>query len=337
MNYEITMNDLRAANPVAHELLTNLMMAQEPSGRFKYMEAATEALNDPRGSLIQKLYLDIVRKSDMDYSDINASKGILTRYKYYDKMTGAIDSIKEVAATLTVNIDNTPAYQTYVRMHDIIIAEGKNFEMGYKFNIEFLQIVYQTLVLTLNELINVMICDVANAIKGPTVATFRPGNGTKAYERHSAMIVQQANAFIKSYERGEWAALIKTFKGNKEAFVGTALVVTGIAVAGVIAALGVIRLLIYYFWHTKTRLSDYAKDQADILRMQMMMDNDKTGEDKRQKLLIFLESKADMIESRIKKNEADATKKQEDSARSDFNQGAIKAPLNSDTDDFELV
>lgn len=333
----ITRNDLMSISPEVYSMATEMMQAQPSNERLHYMDAVMEAINDTRGSLIQKLYMDIVRKSDTNYADIDASHGILIKYKHYDKMMGAVDAIKEVAQVLSMNVENSPAHQTFIRLHEIMVSEAKNFEMGYKFNIDFLKITYNVLVLTLNELIDVMICDLAETIKGPTVSNWKPGNGTKKYQRHSAMIVNQANAFIRSYEKGEWAAVVKTFKGNKEAFLGTALTVTGIAVVSVIAALGVIRLLIYYFWHTKTKLADYAKDQADVLKTQMEMEKGAPGEKERAKMLAFLESKAQLIKARVAKNEADATKNQTASNREDFNKDALQGSSSGSDEDFELI
>lgn len=313
-----------------------LMQDQPPRDRMGYKEIALEASLSPAGKskLIQKLYTDIISKSNIDYGKIPDSRGNITKYVYYDPMYKSIETLNQLFGDKTV-------YELELtnKLHDFIITCRSDFEFGYKFDVEIIKITYNLLVLSLHEMINVCIVEYTNYLKDVKNIDFQ--FNTK--QKKNRLIVKYVKDTIKSYEKGEWTKLMMQFKKDSSNLLGLSGVigiVTGTTtlsggVLVVIALLGLlfaIRGLIYIFFNTSYRVNDYIKTEAELLKWNIEMDNNTSDSalEKQKKFLGKLEETSDFIETRILKTEAKAKKELAESNKQIYSKDELSTVSSSD-------
>lgn len=318
----------------------NWRLLQEPRDRINYLDVVTEAMEGTgtRGQLIQKLYNDCLKKATFDYGKIGNSKGNVTKYEHYDKLMATRDCLVELTSGSVVD-----TLQAFDKLHNILIESRADFEMGYKFNIEFIQLTYKTLVLSLHQLIDMSISEVTDYLRDALQMQLSGGKPVVRTQLNS-IVITNVNAFIKSYEKGEWAKLMSGFKRDKQGFMGAVVagVIAGgpatvaLAIGGIlIGILLMIRGLIYFYYNSKTRLRDYAESEAAILKKHIELEADKNSSavDKQKKMLDFLEGLRDLSNGRNRKSEEAA---QKDLANANREMSSPTA-LTTVSDDFELL
>lgn len=309
-------------------------LAQDPKDRLHYLDNAIEATVNPntRGKLVQKLYTDTLKKASFDYGKIGASRGSLGKYVHYEKLMTSYDCLMALS-------EGKPSASlvAFKQLHDILMEARTDFEMGYKFNIELIQLTYKTLVLSMHQLLDGAICETVDVLRETVqIETYRGQRPS-----HTDIVLSNVNAFIKAYNNGEWNKMIGAFKTNKQALIGeivtavtTSPVGIPLAVVGsIIAVLLAIRGLIYFYYNSKTRLRDYASNEAELLRINMEMErSDEPGIEKRKKFLEQLERLAGISRANSQTAEV-ATKKDLDEANKTlYNPGSF-----TDDSDFELI
>lgn len=313
--------------------LYELRAAQEPRDRLHYLEAATEAITNPasRGTFINRLYTDIVKKSDFDYGKIGNSKGNLTRYEHYSKVYGAYECL------CGVQVNKTPKSLTLFKsLHDILISARPDFEMGYKFNIEFIQLTYKNLVLALHQLIDIATCEVTDYLR----SSIELSGAVPKTSPYGTIVISSVKSFISLYNDGEWTKIINSFKKDRNALIGTIIATSAVAIGGIIGILVAIRGIIYLHYSTKTKLQDYAKGEAEILRFMIEQDAAKntaaSAMDKNKALLDFLERRADIRRPKLIAGDNNAEKEIERANQDNYNKKSIDN-LNDPIDDGEFT
>lgn len=185
------------------ESFCEMRSAQPPKDRLHYFDVVLEGSVETNAVLLQKLYNDIISRSNVDYGQIPDSHGVLTRYKEYDLMVQSMDKINKLfegAPTSEVTLMN--------KLHDMIITCKKDYEFGYKFNVEIVKISYCTAVLTLYELINICILEYTSKLR------VKSGIGFKfnRIPKKDILVIRGATSLLKSYESGQWTKMMNEFK-----------------------------------------------------------------------------------------------------------------------------
>lgn len=300
-------NEIKA-NTIVMEGISSLCIDQDSCDRLHYKDIAIESItNTPgKGRLVQQLYADIIAKSNIDFGDIPASKGDLTRCKNYDLAASSVDTINKLfeGSTLPNEIKSLNEF------HELLIALRGDFEFGFKFDVEIIKLSYNVLVMSFYEMIDICILAYANYLKEVKNVDFK----FKTAKGKDAMVLVYVNSFIQSYKKGEWGAIMKQFKGNSSNLLGNILsqaqsgiplgstnptspginislpnpsgVVNALGTAGnwvagkigtpagkvatwVVAAVAIfliIRSLIYFFITKSAKVSNWAKTQTEFLK-----------------------------------------------------------------------
>ena len=309
------------------EGLTSLFNDQLPSNKYKYMEIAKESVLNPEGKskMIQKLYADIISKSNIDYGKIPLSKGNLAGYEYYENLSQTLSILNSL-----LEGKNVEELVLTNKLHDLIITCRADYEMGFKFDIEFIKLTYNTLVMTLYDMINLCIVAYVDYLKEVKQVEFH----FKTFKRSDRMVIKAAKDFIKSYEKGEWTRIIAYFKKNSSNFVGSLLTIATIPspvaigggiILGVIALLFSIRTLIYLYYSSAMKINQYIKVQSEFLKVSI--DNttgDSNSLDKQKRLLENLNSITSLIETKILKTEKDASNEIKESNSTKFTPQELK-------------
>ena len=324
------------------EGLTVLYNDQLPQNKYKYMEVAREATLNPvgRSKMIQKLYADIISKSNIDYGKIPLSKGNLTAYEYYDNITQSLDTLNSL-----LEGHNVEELTLLNNLHNMIVSCRGDFEFGFRFDIEFIKLTYNTMVMTIHEMINLCIVSYVDYLKEVKQVDYK----FKTLKRSDRAVVKSTRDFMKSYEKGEWTKLMLHFKKNSSNFIGTLLaatasmsIPTGVAatggvILGVVALLFSIRTLIYLYYSSAMKMNQYLKIQPEFLKVSIenASDSNLTSLEKQKRMLSNLESISNLIETKVLKTEKDASKEMKESNATNFTPQELKDT--TDTVGIELL
>lgn len=193
-------------SPELQEFVQTLTLSQEPKDRYKYKKIATEAIigNGPnKGKLVELLYRDVLSKQDLDFGEIPDSKGNITKFKYYENIERCIESLSKLLDPAKVK-----ELQLTIDLRNMIVAERENFEYGFKFNIDLIEVTYNTLVMTLMELINICIYAYVDYLKDVKNIDF----DFKVFKKNSLVVIKAASQVVNSYKKGDWGKMMLQFK-----------------------------------------------------------------------------------------------------------------------------
>jgi hypothetical protein len=326
-------------NDLAMESFVDIRNDQPVRDRLHYFDVVLESTDSNKGTLIQKLYVDIISKSNIDFGKIPDSRGDLTKYEFYKEITSSIDALNQL--TDSAKSDDLTMLN---KLYDMIITLRSDYEFGYKFDIEFIKLTYNIAVMSLFEMVNVCIMEYANYLRDVKGIQF----DFKKMRKKDIIIVRGVKSILKSYENGEWAKLMSQFKKDpKNAFgltdilaiankipgmdlqrdasgaisgsLGTGMTV-GLAIAGVIAVLLALRLLIYFFYSSAAKIDNYVSVQREFLVIALAKDTsgDAKSIKKQENMLHKLEGISNFIQNKIFKSDNDTAKALSDSNKDNF-------------------
>ena len=328
------------SDEVVLESFTNMRMAQPLRDRAKYFDVVLEGTQESNADIIQKLYTDIISKSNIDFGSIPDSHGNLVKYKEYPIMQQSMDRLNVLfkgKASDELKLMN--------EIHDMIINCKKDYEMGFTYDIEMIKLIYNVCVMTLYELINVCILSYTKQMRKNAGITFEIGK----MKKKDVIVLKNAQSLLKSYKSGQWGKMISELKKNKnmldikapanEAIFGTAVAfVTAhiplmIVLAIVFIFIG-IRGLVYYFYAGSIKVKDYVDTQKEFvnatLNNEKMEGVDAKVINKRTKLLEKFDSITSFIEGKIFRTNKKATEELAKSNAENFhkpNFGQSSEPL----------
>jgi hypothetical protein len=360
-------NLTRYMNEPVMESFYDMRNAQEPKDRLHYFDVVMEGSVESNAILLQKLYTDIISRSNIDFGSIPDSQGALIKYKEYKLMAQSMEQ-------LNLLYEGTPSEDLTImnKLHDMIIACRKDYELGYKFDIEILKISYCTAVMTLFEMINVCILLYTRSLRDAKGIDF----DFKKVKKKDVLVIRGAKSLVKSYETGQWNTLMNEFKKDpmkysnsiateagifsddakkfianaanklgmfgpdgapakldlKEAFKHIPLPLKVIGIA--IAAFMTIRTLIFVFFNSAVKLKDWLRVQKDFIeattRTEMNDGNvSQNVIEKRTKLAQKLEGIANFIEVRILKTDTDAKKDMMSTNKENYNKSEFTNTANA--------
>lgn len=309
-------------DPAVFESFIEMRTAQPPRDRTHYFDAVLEGTQESNADLIQKLYTDIISKSNIDFGSIPDSKGNLVRYKEYPLMQQSMDRINQLfrgKASDELKLMN--------QVHDMIINCKKDYEMGFTYDIEMIKITYNVSVLTLYELINICILSYTKEMRKNAGIKFDLGK----MKKEDNIVLKNAKSLLRSYQSGQWAKIMTQVKKDRsilqtkipatEAGGATAAVASTfgsmvssvvsfgaahlplVVAASLVLVFFGIRKLIYFFYAGSAKVKDYVDIQKEFVNA--TMNNEKLeGIDekvigKRNKLLDKLDHITRFIEGKI--------------------------------------
>lgn len=219
-------------------------------------------------NLTSKLYDKIVSKcDDIDYGEIPATKGDITKLSKYNDMKETISIMHDILKEY--NQDTGPVDELSVALSNVE-ARKDLFERAYRYNSELPIAMYCNVVLGIITGISYMIATSIEFIKDPGTESFRIALDKMSYAKtKDHMIYSTLKSFNKTCANKDFdRAMEAVLKASTKNFTGS-VVLGGIAIGilGVILVLiPVLRELIFLFYYTRMRISDFFDIQADLLQ-----------------------------------------------------------------------
>ena len=274
-------------------------------------------------ALTSKLYDNIITKvDDIDYGDIPMSKGDITKLANYEKLRECIELLRGILVEFKQ--DTAPV--------DIIAEALANIETrkdlfgrAYKLDVELPIMMYNNTVLTLIDSVSYMIATSIEFMKTPNRDSFQITLDKVAYAKtkHN-MLYSNLKKFNKSCKSGDFDKAmehvlqnrVKRLSESAAAVVG-AFAVIGSAILLILNIIPILREMVFFFYYTRMRVSDFFDIQADLLQMNAYnVENNSTKDDEQKERIVSKQLKivelfrkmANKISINSKKAEVDATK-----------------------------
>lgn len=212
--------------------------------------------------MISNLYKSAIEKSYIDFDDIPDSKGDITKYKGYNTMMETISTIETLASKNNVKIAEIEVIRTAISN---LIAYKNLYMNGFSLRKSFVELQYNAIVMACVESTSSLIASYMDYLKRVDVIEFKIVKTKTNSGSHCIDILKQYNDSVKS---GDYQKLLTGIVNNKEAFVGMETITLGVVIAG--AALSIVPLLrelIFYFYYTRMKASEYLKLQAMMLEL----------------------------------------------------------------------
>ncbi|MDD3172198.1 MAG: hypothetical protein PHF63_00790 [Herbinix sp.] len=212
-------------------------------------------------AMMKTLYDSILKKSRIDFENIPNSKGDITAYSGYGPMMSTLDIIKRLLSVSSVSSSEIMEVENCI----INLKNMKPvFERGFKMNNSFVQLLYCSMVASCIESTSLLSSAYIDFVKFPINGSFKL---KIAKENFSYVAFDSIKQFNKSVASG---SMTKALKASdimvKESFIA----VGGITAAVIIAVLSVIpvlRELIFYFFYSKMKISEYLDYQKNLIEL----------------------------------------------------------------------
>lgn len=208
------LNRNSAAYTMCMENYRLMSLDQPREDRLHYQQYAMEATvksAKTSGYMLSKLYRSIIGRSGLNFGKVPESKGDITKYMRYELICDCLDTLDRMLKQYQVE-----ELQLAHRLFDTLVILRKDFEYGYKTGNEFLKTTYCTMVFALHQIINICI-----VIYTDHLVANREGTPYKStLDSQNLIVVKNIKDFIKMYESGEWAYIMKGITRDSRELIG---------------------------------------------------------------------------------------------------------------------
>ena len=231
-------------------------------------------------ALTSKLYDSIVNKvNEIDFGDIPNTKGDITKLPNYEKIRECISIIRDI---LVEYKEDTAPVDEVSNALSHISTRKEMFERAFRTDAELPIITYNSIVLAIVNSVSYMIATSIEFIKTPNQDTFKIVLDKVGYARSKhSLLYNNLKRFNKCCESSEFDKAMEHViqqridnKAMREGAISTTVAgVLGasavtIAIVAIIAnIIPILRELVFFFYYTRMRVSDFFDIQADLLQM----------------------------------------------------------------------
>jgi hypothetical protein len=216
-------------------------------------------------SLINKLYNVTLQKAHVDFEDIPNSKGDISKYSGYKSILETLDIIKGLAKSSNVKINEVDIIEDAVNN---IVVHRDLFFKGFKLEKDFVILLYNSLVAACVEATSLLISSYIDFIKRPDKVEF---NLIKLSMGPNALTLDNLASFNASVKSGDFSKVLNyVITTGKQNFLGPDII-AALVIGGLVLIIPILRELIFYFYYTRMKLSDYMKQQSMLLELNKNM------------------------------------------------------------------
>jgi len=241
-------------------LLENARTFSDRNKITALMENEVQSVNN---AMVSNFYKSALEKAHVDFEDIPNSKGDITRYSGYQSMAETLDLIEQIADKNNVKIAEIEVIKDAIKN---IATYRESFEKGFRLEKEFIILQYNTLVYACVEATSIMISSYVDFVKRPDRNEFTI---VRDHIHGSHTSVQNLEKFNLAVKQGEFSKVLNaviTTGGDNLVGIDD-LVVPTLIMGGVLILVPLIRELIFGFYYSRMRVSDYLAHQATLLEI----------------------------------------------------------------------
>ena len=227
--------------------------------------------NQVLSGITNKLYNNIIDKvDDIDFGTIPNSKGDITKIENFDKLMECLILLRQIMNEYKQDTrKNLDVIDTAI---ENVVSRKELFMKSFQMNLELPMVLYSTIVLSIVSSVSFMISSCIEFIKSPNQDTFDVEIDKVALNKtKDNLLFSNLAKFNEACRKGQVDSSIEYIIKNKiKNFTGYEIgfVLGGIAIVGILLnIIPIMRELIFFFYHTRVRISDYFDIQADLLQM----------------------------------------------------------------------
>ena len=241
-----------------------VMEASTPDDKTYMKSMNKEDIHQINGTLIQGLYSTILERKHCDFGDIPDSKGDITKCNYYKSTMECLDILGEL---MTKNGIPTTDVDIVKEAVNNIIRFKETFSLAFQLKQEYLILFYNTIVMAVVDATSMIIAEYMNYLVGPEQSKYDSvkSKNDKSRGRISLDNLQRFNNEVRVGHFGDTADYL--LKAQRNNFIGTEVVIAGAIIMAIISVIPITRELIYFYYKSRVRLSDYLDMQADFLEL----------------------------------------------------------------------
>lgn len=214
------------------------------------------------GQAIQNLYELTIERSNINFGDIPDSAGDIEKCKYYANTKQCLQVIEELYQKNHI-VDET--LNTVKKAISNMLQFRPQFTLGFRLKHDYVMLTYNSLVMAIIDTTSLLINSYTNYIVSAD-PQYRLNNASD--KERGNITTKSLIAFNQACENGVMAQSLKYMLDTKtDQFLDTGVVVTGVIIAGLLSIVPIMRELIYFYYHSRVKISDYLKVQADFLEM----------------------------------------------------------------------
>lgn len=221
-------------------------------------------------ALTSKLYESIIDKvDDIDFGEIPKSKGDITKISNFDKVINCIQIIKNIIIKYKQKPDQVIIIETAIAN---VKTRKELFERCFRYDTEMGIILYNSICLGIVSSLSLLIATCIEFIKAPGKDEFQISFDNTAYNKSKDhLLFENLDRFNKACaNRSIDNALNSLSRNHMKNFTGVELgfFAGGLAIIAIILnIIPIMRELIFFYYYSRTRVSDYFNMQADLLQM----------------------------------------------------------------------
>lgn len=226
--------------------------------------------NQVLSALTSKLYDHIVdRVDDIDFGDIPSTKGDITKLDRYQKLVDCVSVMRQLLEEYKQDVKPIGIIEKAIEN----VAQRKElFEKAFRYQVELPMITYSTIVLSIISSTSFLVSTCIEFIKIPSQDEFSVILDKVALTKSkSNLLFNNLEKFNTACDKGQIDNCLEVIiKNNMKNLTGVEVgfVVGGVAMAGLLLnIIPILRELIFFFYYSRTRVSDYFDIQADLLQM----------------------------------------------------------------------
>lgn len=241
-----------------------VMEASSPEDRTYMATMEKEDVYQVNGELVRGLYGTILERKNCDFGDIPASRGDITKVKYYKSTMECLDILEELM--VKNNIPNTDVQDVRMAVVNIKSATPK-FQMAFDVKQEYLILFYNTIVMAVIDATTLLIAEYMNYIIGPDQERYDVMH-VKNDGGRGKLSLDNLRRFNGEVKAGRFEVVTDTLlNGSKDNFIGTGVLIAGASIMALKSVVPITRELIFMFYKSRVSLSDYMSTQADFLEL----------------------------------------------------------------------
>ena len=244
-------------------VVNKIVMEASSEEDKKYMKSMSkDDINQINGTLLQNLYKSVIDRKNIDFGDIPDSAGDIEKMKYYANTVECLNTLEELyrqhnieeptLVTIRTAISNMKKYRP-------------QFQDGFRRKHDFIMLTYNSLAMSIIDATSFLIASFMDYVVSPNNAYAVGKNANNSRGRVVTSSLEKFNSMSNNNQFGD--ALEYMLMEQRKNFAGETVVVTGAIIMILLSIVPIIRELIFFYYHSRVRLSDYLNMQADFLEM----------------------------------------------------------------------
>lgn len=264
--------------PTVHSII---MEASSKEDRQYMKTMSKNDIHQINGTLIQNLYASVIKRKDIDFGDIPASKGDIEKVKFYPS---TVESLNILAELYRKNSIDEPSVGEVKRAISNMKKFRPQFVNGFKMEHEFMMLTYNSLVMSVIDATSLLISSYMTYIVSADQTYRITGESDK---NRGFVSLENLRKFNVSADNGNMSkALTYMLDEGRQSFMGEEVLIGGAVIMCLLSIVPLIREIVYQFYCSRVKMSDYLTMQADFLEMnKLAVEASKKSPDERKTII----------------------------------------------------